>query len=115
MISLFPDEVERLFGLLGISNRFTAEEKNHLPTTNIVLPGDDLIGFPTPRANAGLNLLNLRESLGIDASRPPSFFDHPWYLDEAFMRQDCVPGWHYLFSNVLPDSISQSVDYANSL
>jgi hypothetical protein len=115
MISLLPDEVERLFGLLGIPNLFTAEEKSHLSTTNIVPPKDDIFGFPTPRANAGLNLLNLRDILGTDPSRQPSFFDHPWYLNEAFMRQDCPPGWHFLFSSILPDSISQPLDYANSL
>ena len=115
MISLFPDDVERLFVALGIPNRFTAEEKSQLSTTNIVAAEDNIIGFPTPAANAGLNLLKLRQLLGTDTSRQPSFFEHPWYLDEAFAREDCQSGWHYVFTTVLPDSISQPFDYANSL
>jgi len=53
--------------------------------------------------------------VGTDPRKQPSFFDHPWYLDEPFAREDCAAGWHYLNSSVLPDSISQPIDYSNSL
>ena len=115
MICLPPSEVERRFALLGIPNQFSKTEKQALATTPIVEPGERVFGFPTPEANAGLNLLNLREILGTDRAKPPSFFDHPWYLNEPFGREDCDPGWHFLYTEVLPDSISQPVDYASSL
>ena len=115
MICLPPSEIERRFALLGIPNQFSKTEKQALATTPIVEPGERVFGFPTPEANAGLNLLNLREILGTDRAKPPSFFDHPWYLNEPFGRDDCDPGWHFLYTEVLPDSISQPVDYASSL
>jgi hypothetical protein len=118
MISLAPNEVERRFELLGIPNRFTPEEKDRLiqiQTTLVVSEGEQVMVFATPKAAAGLNILNLRNLLGTDPSKPPSFFDHPWYLEESFAKQDCEPGWHYLHTAVLPDSISQSINYANSL
>jgi len=115
MISLPPDEVERRFGKLGIPNRFTAEEKERLMTTSIVPTSAGLIGFPTPAANTGLNVLDLRNLLGTDPSKQPSFFDHPWYLDEPFAREDCAPGWHYLHMEVVPESISRPINYAASL
>src|SRR5205823_3291522 len=65
--------------------------------------------------NRGLNVLNLRKILGTDPARPPSFFDHPWYLEETFGGEDCSPGWHCLYMNVLPDSISRPVHYVHSL
>ena len=115
MISLPAVEVERRFGLMGIPNRFTDAEKAELDTTSIVDMPDDLIGFPTPKANSGLNVLNLRQILGTDPSKQPSFFDHPWYLDEAFAKEDCEPGWHLIHKAVLPDSISQPIHYVRRL
>jgi len=115
MISLTPDEVERRFRSLGIPNRFSEQEKRHLATTRIVQEEPDILAFPTPRENAGLNILNLRRLLGTDPSKLPSFFDHPWYLDEAFAEQNSQAGWHHIYSNVLQDSISQTIDYAGSL
>lgn len=115
MISLSPDEVERRFEVLGIPNRFVVEEKQRLVTTAIVLDEKLVIAFPTPNANLGLNLLNLRRLLGTDPTTQPSFFDHPWYLDEAFAREDCPAGWHCMYADVLPDSISQPINYADSL
>src|SRR5207247_347507 len=114
MISLTPIEVERRFGLMGIPNRFTESEKAELATTPVV-ESADIIGFPTPRANAGLNVLNLRKILGTNPGRQPSFFDHPWYLEEAFAQRDCDPGWHLLHRTVLADSISQPKNYLSSL
>jgi len=115
MISLSPDEVERRLQVLGIRNRFTPQEKLVLATTDLVLPEENLFAFPTPRDRIGLNLLNLRGLLGTDPKHQPAFFDHPWYLEEAFATVDCEPGWHVLESVVLPDSISQPFHYASSL
>ena len=114
MISLSATEVERRFGLMDIPNRFSESEKEEF-TTSIVDVVDDVIGFPTPRANAGLNLLNLRQILGTDPSKLPSFFEHPWYLDEAFAKEDCEPGWHFIYKGVVPDSISQPIHYVSRL
>jgi hypothetical protein len=114
MISWPPDEVERRFERLGIPNRFTDEEKLALETTAVVA-GAGVIAFATPRSNVGLNILNLRELLGTDPRKQPSFFDHPWYLQEDFARQNCSPGWHCIHSAVLPESISQPANYEDSL
>jgi len=115
MISLSPNEVERRFALLCIPNRFTDEEKQELATTQIVQATDGVIAFPTPVGNEGLNILKLRAILGTDPSKQPAFFDHPWYLEEAFATADCQPGWHLVHMNVLPDSVSQPVNYFRSL
>ena len=115
MISLSADEVERRFALLGIPNRFSASEKQALRTTTVVNPRPGTVGFPTPTENHGLNLLNLREMLGTNPSQMPCFFDHPWYLNEPFGRVDCQPGWHFLYRNVLPETISQPFNYVCSL
>ena len=115
MISLTPDEVERRFALLGIPNRFTPKEKQDLATTPIVSSTASLMAFATPQLRAGLNILNLRRLLGTDASKPPSFFDHPWYLEESFAGEDCTPGWHILHIGVLPESISKPINYISSL
>jgi hypothetical protein len=115
MISWPPDEVERRFTLLGIPNCFTPEEKERFKTTNIVDQPGNVIGFPTPGSNSGLNILNLRRLLGTDPSKQPAFFDHPWYLGEAFAVVDCLPGWHVLHAEVVQDSISQPVQYAERL
>jgi len=115
MISLSPTEVERRFALMGIPNRFTGSERADFDTTPIVDATDVVIVFPTPRALSGLNILNLRKIVGTDPRKPPSFFDHPWYLEEPFAQQDCEPGWHFLCTNVLPDSVSQPIHYISSL
>jgi hypothetical protein len=115
MISLSAAEVERRFGLIGIPNRFEDAEKAQFDTTSIVDLPDDVIGFPTPKAKSGLNVLNLRNILGTDPSKQPSFFDHPWYLDEAFAKDDCEPGWHFIYKSVVPDSISQPIHYVSRL
>jgi len=115
MISLSPTEVERRFALMGIPNRFTDSERADFDTTPIVEAQDAVIVFPTPRALAGLNILNLIKIVGTDPHKPPSFFDHPWYLEEPFAQQDCEPGWHFLCTNVLPDSVSQPIHYISSL
>lgn len=115
MISLSPDEVERRFAVLGIPNQFTTQEIQSLSTTSLVEHAGRILVFPTPGANAGLNILKLREICGTNPAKQPSFFDHPWYLDEAFARQDCGPGWHALTMDVLPESISKPINYSSSL
>ena len=115
MISWNSDEVERRFALLGIPNRFAEKEKQELTTTSIVVPAGAIIGFPTPQDKTGINILKLRQILGTNPAKQPSFFDHPWYLEEAFVQEDCAPGWHFLYSDVLADSISQPIHYVSSL
>jgi len=115
MICLSANEVERRFGLLDIPNRFSESEKQQLEIAPIVPVTGGMLGFPTPLARSGLNILNLRSILGTDPSKPPSFFDHPWYLAESFASEDCDPGWHFLCMEVLSDSISQPINYASSL
>jgi len=114
MISLSPDEVERRFLALGIPHRFTPAEKEELATTNVVGLDERWFGFPVPRANQGLNILNLRHIRGTDPARIPSFFDHPWYLAEGFSVQDCEPGWRFLSMSVLPETVSQSLNDVRS-
>jgi hypothetical protein len=115
MISLSATEVERRFERMGVANRFTEAEKREFDTTPLINAPDGVIGFPTPEAKAGLNVLNLRKIVGTDPSKQPSFFDHPWYLEEPFGQQDCAPGWHFLHMAVLSDSIAQPIHYASRL
>jgi hypothetical protein len=112
---LTAEEVERRFDKLGLPFRFAQNEKLETPPNPIPEQEQSIFAFPTPSDNIGLNLLNLRTILGVDPGDPPSFFDHPWYLSEAFGRADCVPGWHYLTMDVLPDSIGQPLNYRYSL
>ena len=93
MICLSPEEVERRFAILGIPNRFTGSEKQALSTTSLGEHEGRIFVFPTPVAKTGLNILKLREIVGTNPAKQPSFFDHPWYLEEAFGRLDCEPGW----------------------
>jgi hypothetical protein len=115
MISWSPDEIERRFALLGIPNRFSIKEKQELTTTDIVAPAAAIIGFASPMDNLGLNILKLRQIRGTNPAKQPSFFDHPWYLEEAFAQEDCKPGWHFLYSDVLPETVSQPIHYVSSL
>jgi hypothetical protein len=115
MICLSPDEVERRFAILGISNRFTTQEKHALGTTSLGDHEDKIFAFPTPAVSAGLNILKIREIVGTNPAKQPSFFDHPWYLDEAFGRVDCETGWHALHMDVVPDSVSRPINYSSSL
>jgi hypothetical protein len=115
MISWTPDEVEHRFTALGIPNRFSEQEKKDFSTTPVIHEPDELIAFPTPGNLEGLNLLNLRTILGVNPARQPSFFDHPWYLEEPFGLVNCRPGWHVLHKSVLPESISQPIHYVSSL
>jgi hypothetical protein len=115
MICLSPDEVERRFDILGITNRFTDQEKQALSTTSLGEDAGRIFVFPAPAASMGLNILNLREIVGTNPIKQPSFFDHPWYLEEPFGRHNCEPGWHAMHMDVLPESISKPINYSSSL
>jgi hypothetical protein len=115
MISLTCTEIEHRFDKLGIPNRFTETERQDLDTIPIVNVAGEIFGFPTPAANAGLNILTLRHILGTNPTRQPAFFDHPWYLDEAFGTEVCPAGWHFLHMSVLPETLLQPITYVHSL
>ena len=111
-----PDEVEQVFEKWGLHLKFDAEERGLLlNTTPIVERPSQVLAFPTPTSNIGLNILNLRRLLGVNPHKPPSFFDHPWYLEEPFGEWNCTPGWHLLHMEVLPETIQQSYNYYHSL
>jgi hypothetical protein len=114
MICLSADAVERRFAILRIPNRFTDQEKLALSTTSLGELAGNVFIFPTPIACTGLNILILRQIIGADPAHQPSFFDHPWYLEEPFGHLDCEPGWHALQMDVLPDSISKPINYSSS-
>ena len=112
---LSAERVQAAFSRLRLPFVFTAEELFCYSTTTLVdMPGR-ILSFPIPENNAGLNILNLRQLIGVDPEHAPSFFDHPWYLNEPFGRADCTPGWHLIHMDPLPDSISQPHDYYRSL
>ena len=113
-ISLTPADVERRLAVLGISCHFTPEECVCFATTPIVAEPRRVFGFPTPVDNGSLTLEQIRSCVGIDPRRQPSFFDHAWYRDEAFMQTRCAPGWHFLTMEVLADSIGQPINYLDS-
>jgi hypothetical protein len=114
-ISISPDEVERRFAILGIPNRFSSQERKSLIPTFVGKHEGRSFAFPTPEDSTGINILKLREIVGVDPSKQPSFFDHPWYLEEPFATQDCYHGWHALTTDVIPESISKPVNYSSSL
>jgi hypothetical protein len=112
MMLVTTGQIEQIFQKWNLPLKFDADEQRQLSnTTHIVDAVDRILGFPTPKANDGLNILNLRRLLGVDPRHPPSFFDHPWYLDEDFARKNCFPGWHFLHMDVTPGSLSKSHNY----
>lgn len=115
MILLSVSEVQRRFKLLGIRNAFDSTERRTFETTSVVDMEGPMIGFATPHDMQGLNILNLRRIVGTEPKKQPSFFDHPWYLQEQFAQENCSPGWHFLHMNVLAESISRPFDYIRSL
>jgi len=114
MIVTSPEAVQLIFDKWRLPARFSESELAFFKTLNVVDLGPSVLAFPTPSDNIGLNILNLRRLLGVDPMRPPSFFDHPWYLDEPFGREICSPGWHFLSMEVRPDTIDQSYNYCSS-
>jgi len=114
-ISLSLDQVEQRFLALGIPSRFTEDERLRFLTTPVVTSDRPVFSFPTPADNSALTLSNLRAIVGTDPSHQPAFFDHPWYADEPFMATPCPAGWHFLTSDVLPESVNQPIDYVRRL
>ncbi len=112
---LSPQQVEGIFKKLQLPFFFTPDDMAALQTFNLIDRDDRTLTFPTPIANDGLNILNLRRLLGVDPGKPPSFFDHPWYLEEEFGQLNCEPGWHRIEIEVHPDSIEKPLDSYRSL
>jgi len=102
--------VQDAFLKLGLPFRFSDLELEKFQTVPNGLPDASILCFPTPESNSGLNLLNLRKLLGVDPGHPPSFFDHPWYLEEAFGHTNCLSGWHVIETAVRPESQETSFD-----
>jgi len=114
MALLSPQLVEQRFAQLGIVCRFSDLELRQLDDTRIE-GREGFFGFPTPRENEALSVLGLRELLGVDPASGPCFFDHPWYLEEAFGRERCSPGWHLIGMDVLVSSVDKPVYYAEEI
>ena len=113
-VTISPQDVTQCFRALGISNRFDHSEEQSLNTTHVVTrPG--FFSFPTPRDNSDLSVLGVRRVVGVDSAKPPSFYDHPWYLGEAFGESVCEPGWHSIEMNVIADSVGRPIYHADDL
>ena len=111
---LSPLEVQKSFDLLRIPSHFTKTETDRLESDNVRVR-EGFLTFPTPEDNSALSILNLRRALGTDPSREPVFYDHPWYLEDAFGSLRCDPGWHSVRIEVTADSIGQPIYYADSI
>jgi hypothetical protein len=112
-ISLTPAQVEERFEKLRIPGRFTLQEKQSYSTAPAVSSNYPLFGFPIPSENSDLTLSKIKELVGIDPKHQPAFFDHPWYAGQPFMEVPCPPGWHFISSDVLPETIGQPLNYAS--
>ena len=108
---LSATRVQETFLKLGLPFTFSEIELERFRTAPDGLPHVSILCFPTPESNSGLNVLNLRKLLGVDPKHPPSFFDHPWYLEEAFGHTNCAPGWHVVETGVSPESLERSFDW----
>ncbi|HET9220045.1 MAG TPA: hypothetical protein VFR18_23905 [Terriglobia bacterium] len=113
-ISLTPDEVEQCLAALHIECRFTAAERVAYATTPVVKLPERLFAYPVPSDSSLLTLSNIKDRVGTDPKRPPSFFDNPWYQSEQFMSTRCTPGWHILSMEPISGSLQQPVDYLRS-
>jgi hypothetical protein len=114
-IYLSPEEVARRCATLGIPCTFTPEDLKQLETTPVVDRPFRVLGFPIPWGQPPLTISLIKSNVGTDPKRQPCIFDHPWYLDEPFMKTACEPGWHFLGMDVSPESINQTVNYEGSL
>ena len=114
-ICLTPQDVEQRLGTLGIACSFSPEEASAFATTPVVARPERTFAFPTPAANGSLNLKYIKSCVGTNAARQPSFFEHPWYAEEAFMDRNCQPGWHVVMMDVLEDSIQHPANYLHSV
>ena len=115
LIAIAPQQFVDLLNRVNLKLAFTQNEAVDLLTTSNVDNSERILRFPIPHANVCLNLLNLRGILGTNPSVQPSFFEHPWYLTEPFATDNCEPGWHGIHMDVLPDSVGQSIHYADRL
>lgn len=113
--SVSTDEMERLLGKAGVRCVFTEQERVSYSTTPVVDPAARVFAYPIPADNSALTLSNLRNTFGTDPRQQPSFFDHPWYVNEGFMGVRASPGWHVLSMDVLEDSINQPPAYIRSV
>jgi len=114
-ISLTPEQVEERLQKLRIPSRFTTEEKSLYSTTPVIAAPYPVFGFPTPVDNSSLVLARIKDIVGTNPKQPPSFFDHPWYASEQFMEKACPVGWHFICSDVIPESIGQPLNYLSRL
>jgi len=114
-ISLTPAQVEERLAKLRIPGKFTEEENSLYSTTPVIVSPYSLFGFPTPLDNSSLTLSKIKEIVGADPTHPPSFFEHPWYADEAFMQLRCPPGWHFICQDVVAESVGQPFNYWSRL
>jgi hypothetical protein len=114
-ISLTPDQVEQRLATLGIPCHFTDAERVALGTTPVVSRAERVFGFATPAEHSVLTLSNIKNKVGVDPRRQPSFFEHPWYENESFMFTPCPPGWHFLTMEPISGSVLQPIDYVRSL
>src|SRR5262245_32823623 len=115
MISVSCDELLQLFGGVGLTCRFTDQERLALSTTPVVETPQRVFAYPVPADNSALTLSNLKTIFGTNPLRQPSFFEHPWYLEEEFIQTPANPGWHAVLMDVLPESLNQSSNYIHSL
>ena len=110
-----PIAVENFFRENQIPARFTEHEIEQLDSARPA-GREGFTSFPTPSDSQHLSVLGLRGLLGtVPGSSPYIFFDHPWYLEEAFGRTRCRAGWHTLRMAPLPGSFDEPVNYADSL
>ena len=112
---LSPHDADNFFFNNEIPARFTADEiaflEEHRPVAR-----EGFVSFPTPADSQHLSVLGLRDLLGvIPGSSPYIFFDHPWYLEEAFGNRPCGPGWHTIAGAPLATSFDRPVNYADVL
>jgi len=114
-ISLTPTQVEERLQKLDIPGRFTPAELTLYSSIPDISSKSSLFGFPTPAENSSLVLSKIKEIVGTDSKRPPSFFEHPWYANEPFMQAPCPPGWHFISPDVIPESVGEPLNYARRL
>lgn len=110
-----PSQVARFCKGNGIPAGFSDDELERLAATRPE-PRQGFVSFPVPAANRHLSLLGLRAHLGTQPEDSPFvFFDHPWYLDEAFGSDPPLKGWHTIAAAPLEASLDQPVYFADGL
>src|SRR4029079_6188124 len=92
MISITSEEVESILGTVGVRCSFSPAERVFFSTTPVVDTDQPAFLYPIPADNSHLTLSNLKNLFGVDPKRPPSFFDHPWYATQDFMKIPALSG-----------------------